>query len=144
MQNRKCGNTAHVNETAIERHLVDQLDEKLSEVRILAEKQKKTAQSTEAKVSALKRKIERTKDLYVNGLIDLDKCKADVAMLQREIERIDTPVRVLDENMVSNLLSSGWQDVYKESEKTVQRGFWLRLIQRIEVTQDKEIEFYLQ
>lgn len=93
-------------------------------------------------MSALKRKIERTKELYVNGLIDLQKCKDDVAAMQREIDSI--PVNVIDDKAISALLSSGWREIYEQSEKEVQRGFWLRLIKRIEVTQGKEIEFYLQ
>ena len=78
-------------ESTIERYLVEHVAE-LAEKEKLVRTQKKPADNRKA-ISGLKQKVNRLKDLYVNGLIDLDEYKADKERYLAEITALEAQKR---------------------------------------------------
>lgn len=144
-----CENKVNLSEKKIEAHIADTVSNKLSHYRIALNQIQKDRKerSYQAEISALKNKLSRLKDLYLNELISLDEYKADQQNMAARIAYLsekEKPVKKPDFSKADTLLGQGWQDAYEQLDRASRRDFWRILIKEIRIYPDRRIEYDLQ
>lgn len=144
-----CGNSVNLSEKKIERYIMETIDAKLSQYRSdfssLRDSQK--GRNYQAEISAVKTKLSRLKDLYLNELISLEEYRKDQEPLKARLEALmeeGKPVKMPDFGRIEGLLAQGWQDVYDGLERPSRRDFWRILIKEIRIFPDRSIAYDLQ
>lgn len=138
-----CQNKVYIMEGTIERYLLDHIDEQVS----IATKAKASAEQQEdygAQEKALKKKISKLSDLYLDDLISKDEYTKRYNALTAELDAIiakkaaQTPVFNHDLN---SLFFDGWKDIYKSLNRENKKSFWKLKIKEIRLYKDRRIEF---
>ena len=83
-----------------------------------------------AQISALYRKIDRLKDLYVNDLIDIETYKADLERYRGEIKALGKPAETNTE-AIEKLLKLNVLDIYETLSNAQKRRLWCSVIKSI-------------
>ena len=116
----------YTNERAIETWMLSHLEElHTKEVEIV---KIQASQAPGPSKESVKKKIERVKDLYISGDIDLEEYRARKDKLEAQI----IPVRpATDLERIKASLPTGWQETYNELSQEGKRAFWLRTVRQI-------------
>ena len=144
----KCANDSNLREIKIEEYLLSMLDEKMRLFKLDLEKResRKKEVNYKSEISALRGKLSRLKDLYVNDLISIEEYKKDHAEYSARLTELagkDQPERKPNKEALEAVLSVGWREVYNEASRAAKRDFWRIVVREIRVYQDKHIEFDL-
>ena len=91
----------------------------------------------DGRVDALEKRLGRLKELYVNGLIELDEYKADREKILIDIERARTPQIAPDVNALKDLLSKPFETIYSTFSDEEKRFFWRSIVKEIRCDEDK-------
>ena len=83
-----------------------------------------------AQISALYRKMDRLKDLYVNDLIDIETYKADLERYRGEIKALGKPAEANTE-AIEKLLKLTVLDIYETLSNAQKRRLWCSVIKSI-------------
>jgi len=145
---KACGNGVNLAESKIERYIMDTIDAKLSQYRIdfdeLREREK--GRNYQAEISAVKTKLSRLKDLYLNELLTLEEYQADQGPLKARLEELTEqakPVKIPDFSQVEAMLAQGWRSAYEDLDRASRRDFWRLLIKEIRIFADRRIDYDL-
>ena len=146
---KACGNSVNLAESKIERFLMETISARLSQYRIDFDnlKSSQKGRNYQAEISAVKTKLSRLKDLYLNELLSLEEYRRDQEPLKAHLEELNEqgkPTKTPDFGRVEALLSQGWQSVYEDLDRASQRDFWRILIKEIRIFPDRSIEYDLQ
>lgn len=142
----RCENSVNLCERKIEEYLLASLGGRMRKLRIEAGKISAARKTRDyrSEISAVRQKIKKLKDLYLNDLITLEEYKADfetysqtLAQLEAEAEKEREP----DFSALEKELSAGWKKLYKQSDRETQRAFWRRILKEIRIYKDRHIEF---
>lgn len=129
--NSKCNNSKTVKEPAIEEyllaHLVDGVQKWNKTVK--AKKEKKVDKQ------AIKKRMDKLTDLYMNDLIDRNRYEEEYRGCQSLLNNAE-PILTVDEHEVVTLLRE-----YQKLDRTHRKAFWSRVLKRIDLGSDGEIEF---
>lgn len=144
-----CQNRVCVNEKKIEAHLLETLEGKIAQIKFDWEKSAISRKGTNYKpeIAAIRGKIARLKELYLNELITLDEYKADHAAYTDRLNDLmekDKPIEPPDFDALESLVSSGWKDRYSELSREDKREVWRSIIREIRLYPDRHIEFELK
>lgn len=128
---------------------MDTVDSKLSQYRIAFDEIQKEQKekSYQAEIAALKNKLSRLKDLYLNELISLEEYKTDQQNMTARIMYLseqEKPVKKPDFSKADALLGQGWREAYEQLDRASRRDFWRILIKEIHIYPDRRIEYDLQ
>ena len=94
-------------------------------------------------ILALRAKLVKLKDLYLNDLITLDGYRADQATYQSKIESLaaeEAAQEKPDFKASDRLLAGSWETVYYGMKQEQKQEFWRILIGEIRIYKDKHIE----
>ena len=119
-----------ISEKKLERYLLNHLNGILSELRYKAEITDKGKEQREKEKNRLQGKLERLKDIYIEGDITKEDYQARKRLLDRELSAIPTDSARLPE------LPKDWKEIYNQLTKDRKQAFWKRTIQRIELTNE--------
>lgn len=125
--NGRCPNAKNIREVDIESFLLENIAEELQ--KITAEpvhKKKKKGPDKEAIIA----KVERLKDLYIDGIIEKDQFLADREKLLAQIQE-EKPVRDLSA-VRQIVLQSDFRDRYNELAREDKRSLWRSIVDHIE------------
>lgn len=143
-----CNNRVCMNEKDIERYILDTLEGKVrakkSELETIAAAREGKGYKQE--ISAVRGKLNRLKELYINDLITMDEFKADRAALTERLNyliEIDQPVTPPNMDALDAALAVGWREKYLELGKEDKREVWRTMLREIRVYPDRRIEFDL-
>ena len=78
----------------------------------------------------LQGKIERLKDVYIEGDITKEDYQERKRLLDRELSAIPTDAAHLPE------LPKDWKEIYNQLTKDRKQAFWKKIIRRIELTRE--------
>lgn len=137
---KTCDNPKTIYETVVERHLLSELPHMIaSEVEI---RQKKRASSVDTKrqVDALRKRVERLKELYVLGEIDIDEYRADKEQLLIQIDELssqDAPTA--HEDALISLSGMNLEEIYADLSRAEKRQFWRGIVKDIRFGKDRQI-----
>lgn len=145
---KACGNNTNLSERKIEAYIVDTIDSKLLKYKIdssnrMANKKEKNHQP---EITAIKHRLSKLKDLYLNDLISLDEYKADQKSMTTRLEYLieqSKPLQEPDFGKLDAALTQGWKDTYAELSRERKRDFWRVLIKEIRLYPDRSIEYDL-
>ncbi|MDE7425212.1 MAG: recombinase family protein [Lachnospiraceae bacterium] len=138
-----CSNNSNINEDTLEKWLFDNLESEIKKVETawavsVAKKKRKSVAKDKA---AIKSKLSKLKDLYVNDLIDIEEYRKDyeiyTAALQELPEsNVETPP---DFSKVRRLLDKDFKDIYNNLTREEKRTLWRSVIKEIRINSDREV-----
>lgn len=142
----KCTNGTNIREQIVEEYLMENLEDSLSQYIASAEIENETMsdkQNYERDRAAIKRKLSRLKDLYINDMIDLDVYRKDYDKLSQELSEIpDDPEPVKrDTSRYVDIINSDWRTMYNELSRPDKALFWRKIIDKIYIYPDRSISF---
>ena len=142
-QRGKCKHNKSVREDMIEKWLFDNLESELNRVRLewevkAAEKKKAVLRTDKA---ALKRKLTKLKELYVNELIDIEEYKKDYEIYTAALRQLPEPVAEAppDFEAVEKLLQSDFKNIYDTLTREEKRTLWRSVISEIRIDSENNI-----
>ena len=141
---KSCPNSVNLSERKIEAQLLAALDGPLSRyaVRFTAPRPS-GAEKREA--AAVRRRLERLKELYLSDLLPLEEYRADRAALQRRLEQLSAPPPGgADPARLDALAREGWQTAYHALDAAGRRDFWRCLLGEVRLYPDRHVEFDLR
>lgn len=142
-QRSTCSNNHCLREEVVEAWLFDHLQEEIKRSKLewslkVAEQQRKLGSSEKA---ALKSKLKKLKELYVNDLIDLEDYKKDYEIYTTALNQLPDPVSEVapDFSAAERLLQSDFKAIYNSLSAEDKRTLWRSVIREIRVNREKEI-----
>jgi DNA invertase Pin-like site-specific DNA recombinase len=137
-QNNSCDNRASINQNIIEDYLLTNVERLISEHIIKVESiEPKEPPKPKSNKQSIEKKMERLKELYVNGFIDMDKYKADYEALKAQIIEVEEePIK--DLTAVKKFLQSDFRSIYGKLNDTEKLSLWRSVIKEIKVS-NKEV-----
>ena len=142
-QRGKCNHNKSVREDMIEKWLFDNLESELNRVRLewevkAAEKKKAVLRTDKA---ALKRKLTKLKELYVNELIDIEEYKKDYEIYTAALRQLPEPAAEAppDFEAVEKLLQSDFNNIYESLTREEKRTLWRSVISEIRIDSENNI-----
>ena len=142
-QRGRCSHNKSVREDVIEKWLFDNLESELRRVRleweVKAAEKKKAALRTDK--AALKRKLSKLKELYVNELIDIEEYKKDYEIYTAALRQVPEPAAEAppDFEAVENLLQSDFKNIYESLTREEKRTLWRSVISEIRIDSENNI-----
>ena len=133
---KRCPHAGYYNESKLELYILQHLGEVVAgyEAEYEAEIKKPPVDRT-----AIQRKLDRLKDLYVFGDIDADKYKEErdklTPLLEVKESRPRKPTVVIGDNFA---------ETYEKLTRTQKQEFWRNIIDRITISITREIRIFLR
>ena len=119
-----------ISEMKMERYLLTEIDTIIGSKRFEEETRKKGNAEAMQKKTRLAGKMERLKDLYING----DIVKDEYLRRKMEIERDMAGIQ-MDEGAAPELPKE-WKAIYKDLKRDKKAAFWKRIIKQITITNE--------
>lgn len=142
-QRGRCTHNHSVREDYLEKWLFSnlrkKLDDYIEESKTKEEKKRKEASGREK--AALKNKLQKLKELYINDLIDIDEYKKDYEVYSAALQNIKEPEikNSLDLSQIKSIIDSGFMNSYNNMEREEKRAMWRSIIKEIRVDNDRNI-----
>lgn len=135
---RSCIHRRREREEDLEQYMVDHIISRCIDYNVEVAQQNATNQPTVDK-AAIRRKMEKLKDLYLSDLIDRDVYEQDYTSLRRQLEAQEPREKEqIDVDALKSVM-----DAYSSLEPSERREFWWRIVKKISVSHDGEIDFEL-
>jgi len=124
-------------EPTLEEYLIKNLDRLLHDLTIQAEMEQKSMNDALKNKKRLEGKLERLREVYIEGDIDKDAYQSRKSQLEEEIASIYIPKETLPD------LPEDWKEIYKNLTEERKQVFWKKIIKEIRITkgQDPEVIF---
>ncbi len=139
---RLCTHKRNIREEVLEKWLLEHIESEFAQYRMkweqAEEQRKRTAKSVDR--AAIRRKLARLQDLYVNELIDIENYRRDYEMYMDQLAvppEQENP-RPNFEN-IDALLSKGFRRTYEELSQEGKRTFWRSIIREIHIDNDNQV-----
>ncbi len=142
---RQCTNAKVISERVMERYLIGHLRSLINDWILEYEVKTAPVKDRSSQISAIDAKLNRLKELYVNGLIGLDEYKTDRADLMDQRSALEKESEAPDKNdmaSLQDLLKTDFESVYGQLEKHEKRRFWRAVIKEIRFSADRSIDLY--
>ena len=145
MREHRCSNRIAMNESHIEKWLLENIEDKIKEhidfeVRLTKGRKKKPPDAAK-----IKRKLAKLKDLYINDLITLEEYRTDYDALNARLAEEITPVnenRFTGETLL-NFLDSDMLETYPAMDRKEKQVLWRGIIKEIRMNSDRELSVFL-
>ena len=136
-----CGNTRTLYETTLENMLLDRIPDMITEKQRQVRKEAESSPDPSKRIAALKRKIDRLKELYLAEEIGLEEYRADKANYMAEIAELEKERSSKHDNYdhILTLFVPDLKDRYQTWEKEDRRHFWRQIIKEIRFDKDRNI-----
>lgn len=128
-----CHNTKNVREEAIEAFLLDRIVAEVGRVQLIEKKQKPVD------TAAIKRKMDKLTDLFMDDLITKEKYAADYKDLQTRLNAAQATKCPPDVKVVATAL-----EVYGTLSAQAKRAFWFSVLESVECENGKPVRFTLR
>lgn len=135
---RSCTHLRREREESLEKYMIDHILSGCIDYNAAITQQSAAAKPTIDR-AAVKRKMEKLKDLYLSDLIDREMYEADYLVLKKQLE---TPEPEKCEPIDIDALKSA-MGAYDDLGPLERREFWRRIVKKISVDQDGGINFEL-
>jgi len=143
-----CKNRVCLGERKIEAYLLMSIDIEMN--RRKPEYERDASQKRDAgyaaEISAVKGKLSRLKDLYLNDLITIEEYKVDKAAFEVRLNELiekDRPLKQPSYKLLETVLTADWKTMYNMMGKEEKRAFWRVVLREIRIYPDRHIEFDL-
>lgn len=145
---KACINNVNLSERKIEAYIMDTIDAKLSQYKIDFENLQATRKekSHQPEISAIKGRLAKLKELYLNDLISLDEFKSDQKEMNTRLSFLieqERPLKKPNFEKIDAILTESWKDAYNDLDQGNKRDFWRVLIKEIRIFPDRSIDYDL-
>ena len=143
-QKKGCPNRTNIREEDIERYLLENIERAAEQAEATyQERAQLERRDYSGEIAAVKKKLVRLKELYLNELIDLQAYRADYEELNGKLAVLTTEQqkRPPDFKAVRKALNIGWRTVYAQLDRARRRAFWRGAVREVRVYPDRHIEF---
>lgn len=143
LQRGRCSHNHSVRESRVETWLFEHLEEEVNkcqlEWEVKLKKRKRTTNATDK--AALKRKLTKLKELYVNELIDIDEYKKDYEIYSAALQQIPEVAEDKPPNFseIRKLLDTDFKSIYDSLTREEKRTLWRSVIKEIRIDNDQNI-----
>lgn len=143
---KPCRNNRSISEKKLEKYLLDTVECKLESYKteFSAVQENVVEKDYRSEINALRGKLSRLKDLYLNELLTMEEYKKDYASITEKIHELEIkqqPPRPSNLPQIQKLLSHNWRDMYGALSPMQKREFWRIIIKEIRWYPDRHIEF---
>ena len=143
-ERKTCPHKKQITEEAVEAWLFsflgDELEKQRLEWDIKEAKRKQAAASIDR--AAIRRKLSRLKELYVNEMIDLEEDRRDYELYTSQLAERPTPSAEEERpnfEAVEAILAKGFRSIYDSFEPEEKRTLWRSVIKEIHVDKERQI-----
>lgn len=142
---KRCDNCKVICESQLEKHLLDTIRPQIQGIILEYEVEQAQPKDNKAQVQSVRAKMDRLKELYINGLIDLDEYKVEKEKyddLIRELEKETAPPNL---DALKDMLKTNIEELYMDMTKEEKRYFWRSIIKEIRMGVDRvyHVDFLL-
>ena len=143
-ERKTCPHKKHIKEEAVEEWLFSFLGSELEKQRLeweVKETQRKQAAASLDR-AAIRRKLSRLKELYVNEMIDLEEYRRDYELYTAQLAERTAPAAEEERpnfEAVEAILASGFRKIYDGLEREEKRTLWRSVIKEIHVDKERQI-----
>lgn len=153
---KKCPNSGEIREARIEEYLLENLREQFRSYTADFEAVIRQTSNSRKKKNQIKKKLDRLKDLYINGAITLEEFKADRLRFEAQLDQLHreaqlnqsccSPQSDLSQKDLSpppkpealkNLLHTDFESLYRGLDNEQKRLFWRSVIREIRVSNSR-------
>ena len=143
-----CKNKTNLVEHKVESFLMETIRDRMDQWEMEVEKlyEARKGHDFKGEIAALRAKLGKLKDLYLNDLITLDEYKADQAAFTAKLEALTEQSASQEKpsfETAERLLYDGWEFAYQGMEREQKREFWRILVKEIRIYPDRHIEYDL-
>ena len=131
-----CPNQKVLQENLLEKELLSRIRPEMEQMIIELEEKKKQNKKRRSDADKIRQKLERLKDLYLNGLIGLEEYRTDRQKLE---EALVQPAEEPDVTHMRKLLSTDFESLYAGFTPLQKRRFWRLVVREIRWTKDREV-----
>lgn len=135
-----CENAKSYNEKHIEQYLLDHIDGKIV---FLSRAHQKTPESSKPKKDAIKRKLSRLSELYVDDMISKEDYKRQYQELTAELDSIPEEKPPIDLEAAKKNFFPGWKEIYADLSREGKQIFWRNTVKAIYLSADSVRDFDL-
>lgn len=141
---RTCDHKKQIRETAVEEWLFTFLGDELKKQRLEWDIKEARRRQTAAAIdrAAIRRKLSRLKELYVNEMIDLEEYRWDYELYTAQLAERTAPSAEEERpnfEAVEAILASGFRKIYDGLEREEKRTLWRSVIKEIRVDKERQI-----
>ena len=127
-----------VREDRIEAELIDKVGIFASETKYQLQKANNT-DSTQKEVDTIKKKLERLKDLYIDGDINKQAYLRKKNAFERDLLEHEQSIEMTEKASVNEILTLNLKEIYEGLSQANKSAFWHRFIERIHVDEEGHV-----
>lgn len=139
-QFKGCSNSKHYSEKLIEQYLLDHIDGK---IKMMEQFQQKSPGSSKPKRDAIKRKLSRLSELYVESIISKEDYTRQYRDLNAELDALPPEISNIDIEAIKKKFFPSWKDVYADLSREGKQAFWRNSVKGIYLSTDCVRDFDL-
>lgn len=139
---RTCTHSKLIRECDIEQWLFDHLGEELEKYRLdwHAKENQRRNRAAEIDRAAIRRKLKRLKELYINEVIDLDDYRRDYELYTAQLaEPLPEDEPRPNFKAIEEVVAKGFRQTYNELTREAKRTLWRSIIKEIHINCNNEI-----
>lgn len=120
-------------EKRLEKFLLKNINTLLKEYITNIDKKNKPVENNQNKINALKRKISRLKELYIEELIDIETYKKDYTQFKKELAELTPQSKIKAPDTILSLVDIDIETMYKQLSREDKQAFWQGIIKEIHI-----------
>lgn len=132
----QCGYSKSHRQDRIEAFLLENIRQALDAVKVEPKNIKQNRRKNTNRVKALEAKLDRLKNLYIDGDISKDIYAKKRDKVKIELERVKSEHAEVDYAALERILNSGWRSLYDRIDPEDRAHFWRTILHHIEVLPD--------
>ena len=132
----RCTHRRMINETKLEQHLLDHIDEDISRYIVTIEEAAKTKKNP----APIRAKLERLHDLYIDGQISREEHDRRAEPLLADLREMESTKS--DAERIRNAFPDGWRKFYTEAPISAKNAAWRSVLEYIEVDDQGGIKIH--
>lgn len=130
-----CEMPSQINQTKLEKWLFENVCYEAEQYNLHIENRRKISAPKTVDTSAIMRKIEKLKDLYLNDLIPKELYERDYISLSKALSDAEKAV-AKEEKLVDMKQFENFHEVYGQLSEESKKAFWSRALRKISVSKD--------
>lgn len=137
----QCPNAGNTQEYKIEAYLLEHIEKLLEDTIADYDIRQSAAKKSRTDTDAIRRKLSRLKDLYLNELITLDEYRKDYETYTRQLSEAEAPAELPKLNVpkLRHFLDSDFLSVYDDFTRSEKQALWRSVIDCIWVNREHEV-----
>ena len=132
----QCGYSKSHRQDRIESYLLDNIKPMLDAANVKPKISKKNERNNANRIKSLQSKLERLKNLYIDGDLSKDEYTKKRDAVRAELGKLESHRSELDYEKLNAILNSGWRSLYDRIDPEDRGQFWRTILHHIEILPD--------